>query len=361
MTAAACKRHAFPGVLALLALLGTECVHAFQVLQLPHDRSRAACLGGRRRESEVALRMHVDPLVANIVIGGISGTVSNMAVYPLELVKTRMQNAVSVDDKAKYKDLGATIAHIAADKGVAGLWEGSTPVLLGSAPESSIQLAAHSFLVAQLVVAAGVNGEAGLTVSQQMLAGALAGGATLIATNPMEVLRLQGSEGGDGEGGGMLDNMRKLFAKEGPLALFDGAGATLLRDIPFAALYFALYCHFKVALTGHEQWVVELFSGLGAGACASFLTTPADVVKTRIQSRVGKPASPPSPPRLYAAFATEDDLTAGPTTTSAELAHIITSEGWSSLMSGAKLRVLKLAPRMAISLTIYETLQRLVN
>lgn len=41
-----------------------------------------------------------------------------------------------------------------------------------------------------------------------------------------------------------------------------------------------------------------------------------------------------------------------------ELVDIVASQGWAALMKGTGLRVAKLAPRMAISLAIYEGLQR---
>ena len=223
--------------------------------------------------------MQVDPLLANIVIGGISGTVSNMAVFPVELVKTKVQNARSPADKHRFRSFPSAVAELSARKGIAGLWEGSTPVLLGSAPESSIQLAVHSWVVSYLFS----SGESSLSLQQQVLAGAVAGAATVVVTNPMEVLRLQAAQNEENEA---VHTMAHSLREIGLVGLFSGASATLLRDVPFAALYFTLYCKIKIAADPsfvNQPDLVNFIAGLGAGAVASLFTTPFDLVKTRVQ------------------------------------------------------------------------------
>ena len=51
------------------------------------------------------------------------------------------------------------------------------------------------------------------------------------------------------------------------------------------------------------------------------------------------------------------DLTEHALGPGAELANIVATEGWAALWQGAGLRVAKLAPRMAISLALYDGLQ----
>ena len=277
--------------------------------------------------------MQFDPLLSNIIIGGISGTISNVAVFPIELVKTKIQNACSAEDKLKFRNCQSAVRVLTDQKGIAGLWEGVTPVLLGSAPESAIQLAVHSFLVTQLALTAS---ESSMSLQDQMLAGAVAGAATLVVTNPMEVLRLYALQC---EGTSIAQSVREL----GLSGLFSGSTATLLRDVPFAALYFTLYGQIKTAVgpcLTDQAWLLHLIAGIGAGAFASYATTPLDLLKTRVQSRVGQGSSMHSIPlprpgkqrRLAAAFATDEDLSSGEPSASAELARIVQVEGWAGLM-----------------------------
>eukprot|EP00121_Abeoforma_whisleri_P016710 Awhi_evm1s15322 len=64
-------------------------------------------------------------------------------------------------------------------------------------------------------------------------------------------------------------------------------GPTLLRDVPFSAMYFPLYASLKERMSDSTNGLsVEglLLAGAGAVVPAAFLTTPMDVVKTRMQA-----------------------------------------------------------------------------
>ena len=68
--------------------------------------------------------------------------------------------------------------------------------------------------------------------------------------------------------------------------MYRGASATLLRDVPFAMLYFASYSRIKYAMQGDRERLTffeTLLAATAAALPASFFTTPADVLKTRLQ------------------------------------------------------------------------------
>ena len=74
----------------------------------------------------------------------------------------------------------------------------------------------------------------------------------------------------------------------GLVGLYKGASACLLRDVPFSAIYFPTYSHLKKDLFGESPTkklgIVQLLTaGAIAGMPAAYLTTPADVIKTRLQ------------------------------------------------------------------------------
>lgn len=85
---------------------------------------------------------------------------------------------------------------------------------------------------------------------------------------------------------------------EGPLVLWRGLGPTLLRDVPFSAMYWVGYEHFRRLLgrryyghSFHESeppLSVAFASGALSGAIAATLTLPFDVIKTRQQSLLGR-------------------------------------------------------------------------
>ena len=232
-------------------------------------------------------------------------------------------------------------------------------------------------MVSMMIVMVGAPGttEADLPFVCQLIAGAFAGVATLGATNPMEVLRLKAAAGDERN---VVAQARDL----GLLGLFRGYEATLLRDLPFSTIYFPLYVHLKFGAepvlealqVANPATAALLFAGLGAGAVASFLTTPFDAIKTRVQSQQTSPAVRPkadivaaapdqaTPARLVTAFATQTEAVptgiGGIKTVAFEM---VASEGWGSLMTGAGVRVAKLGPNMALTLALYETAQRLVS
>jgi solute carrier family 25 aspartate/glutamate transporter 12/13 len=81
---------------------------------------------------------------------------------------------------------------------------------------------------------------------------------------------------------GAIDIVKQL----GIMGLYKGASACLLRDIPFSGIYFTAYAHLKKDYFGETESNPLnigqlLMAGAIAGMPAAYLTTPADVIKTR--------------------------------------------------------------------------------
>ena len=328
----------------LLVLLCAPCAVGFQTGPILRPSGRSVSPRGPHM---------MDPSTANFLLGGVAGTVSAVSVFPIDLVKTKMQGATTKEDVKKYASIPASVASIVHEDGVLGLWRGCGPVIFGSAPEAALQLAVHDYLIATLMVYFGAAArEAGLPIGWQCLAGALAGAGTLVATNPMEVLRLRAATHKDE---GALEAMRKV----GVLGLFKGFQATWLRDIPFGALYFPMYCRAKLLVaqamaaqgdiaTGAEE---AILAGLMAGMVSSFLTVPFDTIKTRVQTTEEELFSP-AKPRLVAAFTGQGSSLIRDTVLS-----MMAQGGVEAFTKGGAARVMRVAPTMAITLVIYEQLQ----
>lgn len=79
----------------------------------------------------------------------------------------------------------------------------------------------------------------------------------------------------------------------GIVGLYKGATACLLRDGPFSAVYFPAYANLKKSVFGEttekKLGVFQLMAaGAMAGMPAAYLTTPFDVIKTRLQVEARK-------------------------------------------------------------------------
>jgi len=88
-----------------------------------------------------------------------------------------------------------------------------------------------------------------------------------------------------------LHAIRTIARTEGTGALYYGYKATLVRDLPYSALQFAFYEEErgwakKYMGSNNIGLPLEIFTAATAGGMAGVLTTPLDVVKTRIQTQV---------------------------------------------------------------------------
>jgi solute carrier family 25 aspartate/glutamate transporter 12/13 len=125
--------------------------------------------------------------------------------------------------------------------------------------------------------------------------------------------------------------------------LYKGASACLLRDVPFSAIYFPTYSHLKKDLFGESPTkklgVVQLLTaGAIAGMPAAYLTTPCDVIKTRLQVEARKGDT--SYTGLRHAAQT-----------------ILKEEGFKAFFKGGPARILRSSPQFGFTLAAYEVLQ----
>lgn len=88
-----------------------------------------------------------------------------------------------------------------------------------------------------------------------------------------------------------MDAARTIARVEGVPALYSGYKATIVRDLPFSAIQFALYEQFRglaIQTTGNHDigFGLELLTAVSAGGIAGAVTCPLDVVKTRTQTQI---------------------------------------------------------------------------
>lgn len=88
-----------------------------------------------------------------------------------------------------------------------------------------------------------------------------------------------------------VDAARTIVRIEGIGALYSGYKATIVRDLPFSAIQFAIYEQSRIlaAYTTGENNIglgLEILTAVSAGGIAGVVTCPLDVVKTRIQTQI---------------------------------------------------------------------------
>uniref|UniRef100_A0A8D8V475 Mitochondrial glutamate carrier 1 n=2 Tax=Cacopsylla melanoneura TaxID=428564 RepID=A0A8D8V475_9HEMI len=132
-------------------------------------------------------------LLPKIVNGGIAGIIGVSVVFPLDLVKTRLQNqTVGKDGSKQYSSMVDCLKKTFKAEGYFGMYRGSGVNILLITPEKAIKLAANDLFRHHL---APKNGEP-LSVMRGGLAGGLAGLCQIVITTPMELLKIQMQDAG---------------------------------------------------------------------------------------------------------------------------------------------------------------------
>uniref|UniRef100_A0A665VC07 Solute carrier family 25 member 13 n=1 Tax=Echeneis naucrates TaxID=173247 RepID=A0A665VC07_ECHNA len=216
-------------------------------------------------------------------LGSLAGAVGATAVYPIDLVKTRMQNqrsSGSLVEELMYKNSFDCFQKVVRYEGFFGLYRGLVPQLLGVAPEKAIKLTVNDFVRGKTRQKDGT-----VPLAAEILAGGCAGGSQVIFTNPLEIVKIRLQVAGEITTGPRVSAL-SVIRDLGFFGLYKGSKACFLRDIPFSAIYFPCYAHTKAYLTEEDGRIGPakmLFAGALAGMPAASLVTPADVIKTRLQ------------------------------------------------------------------------------
>ncbi|KIM70297.1 hypothetical protein SCLCIDRAFT_12828 [Scleroderma citrinum Foug A] len=278
----------------------------------------------------------------NFVQGGIAGALGATIVYPIDMGMIQNQRTTVVG-QVLYKNSLDCASKIFRNEGILGFYRGLGPQLIGVAPEKAIKLTVND-----IVRGRAMDPETGrIRLIWELIAGGTAGGCQVIFTNPLEIVKIRLQVQGETamvEGAtpkGAVHIVRQL----GILGLYRGASACLLRDIPFSAIYFPAYSHLKKDIfhEGYNGKQLSFLETLGsaaiAGMPAAYLTTPADVVKTRLQVEARKGESHYK--GLTDAFV-----------------KIYREEGFKALFKGGPARIVRSSPQFGFTLLAYEYLHK---
>ncbi|KAL5329422.1 hypothetical protein ACEPPN_002934 [Leptodophora sp. 'Broadleaf-Isolate-01'] len=281
----------------------------------------------------------------HFALGSLAGAFGAFMVYPIDLVKTRMQNQRSSRvGEMLYKNSLDCAKKVIRNEGFRGLYSGVLPQLVGVAPEKAIKLTVNDLVRGHF---SGKDGS--IRIPHEILAGGSAGACQVIFTNPLEIvkirLQVQGEVAKSVDGAPRRSAMW-IVRNLGLVGLYKGASACLLRDVPFSAIYFPTYNHLKRDYFGESQTkslgILQLLTaGAIAGMPAAYLTTPCDVIKTRLQVEARKGESSYTSLRQCAQT-------------------VFREEGFKAFFKGGPARILRSSPQFGFTLAGYEVLQGLL-
>lgn len=213
----------------------------------------------------VGFQNHFDflqTLYEGAVAGATAGVVVETILYPIDTIKTRLQ-AARVGGKILVK----------------GLYSGLAGNLAGVLPASAIFVGVYEPVKTKLLEIFPDNYNA----VAHLLAGAAGGATASLVRVPTEVVKQRMQTG---QFANAPDAVRSIVAKEGARGLYAGYGSFLLRDLPFDAIQFCIYEQLRIGyklvakrdLYDPENALIGAFAGAVTGA----ITTPLDVIKTRL-------------------------------------------------------------------------------
>ncbi|KAG0323291.1 mitochondrial aspartate-glutamate transporter agc1 [Podila horticola] len=255
-----------------------------------------------------------------------------------------MQNQRSkVVGELLYKNSIDCFKKVIKNEGVLGLYRGLGPQLVGVAPEKAIKLTMNDLVRRHLS-----DKDGKITFAGELIAGGVAGGSQVVFTNPLEIVKIRLQVAGEAaksmEIGAPRPGAIAIVRNLGVMGLYKGASACLLRDIPFSAIYFPVYAHLKKDMfkegPEHRLTIGELLmAGAIAGMPAAYFTTPADVIKTRLQVEAKKGQS------TYNGIGDA-------------ARKIYKEEGFRAFFKGGPARIFRSSPQFGTTLMVYEMLQR---
>ncbi|KAK9480752.1 mitochondrial carrier domain-containing protein [Lipomyces japonicus] len=226
--------------------------------------------------------------IKSFVAGGVGGISAVLVGHPFDLIKVRMQTA----EKGVYSSALDVVRKTVAQDGALGIYRGVTPPLLGVTPMFAISFWGYD--LGKRIVAAvsppAIDGKTDLTIAQISAAGFFSAIPTTAVAAPFErikvLLQVQGQHG-EPKYSGILDVVSKLYKDGGVRSLYRGSLATLARDGPGSALYFATYEYLKEKLTPDGQKLslgAISFAGGASGVAMWTAVFPVDTIKSKLQT-----------------------------------------------------------------------------
>lgn len=322
------------------------------------NERRARASSCKPPQSFIQLGHHADQSVAFHFVAGLStGTLSASLLQPVDLLKTRVQQARSTSLAQTFRDITR------GPNSLRQLWRGTLPSVIRTGFGSALYfstlnalrqhvfrsnlLASTGIVSVQPTTARSSSSLPQLSNMANLTTGAIARASVGFIMMPITVIKVR-YESNLYSYKSLLDAGSAILKHEGMKGFFAGFGATAIRDAPYAGLYVVFYeqskrrlSQLKAVTTSLEEMKttssvpINFLSGVLAAGFATAITNPFDAVKTRLQLMPGKYANMVQASR-----------------------QMVREEGARSLFDGLGLRMGRKAISSALAWTLYEELVR---
>ncbi|KAM9770096.1 mitochondrial adenyl nucleotide antiporter SLC25A23 isoform 2-T2 [Menidia menidia] len=186
------------------------------------------------------LRVH-----ERFVAGSLAGATAQTAIYPLEVLKTRL----TLRKTGQFSGIADCAKQILRREGVAAFYKGYVPNLLSIVPYAGIDLAVYETLKL-----AWLNRNRGLAdpgVTVLVGCGAVSSTCGQLASYPLALIRTrmqaQDSVRGDPKIS-MLSLLRNIVIQEGVAGLYRGISPNLLKIVPAVSVSYVVYEYTRIMM-----------------------------------------------------------------------------------------------------------------
>lgn len=243
-------------------------------------------------------------------------------MFPIDTVKTRLQS-----ERGFWRS-----------GGFRGIYKGLAPAAAGSAPTAAIFFFTYESMKILL-------NPSQTTASPlvHMTAASIAEVVACLVRVPVEIAKQRRQSALQIYNKSAFGILSDAYRAEGIRGIYRGFGSTIFREIPFSFIQFPLWEYFKEQwepVTGRPlapQYVA--LCGAIAGGIAAGLTTPLDVIKTRV-------------------MLAEQKVGGGAITIGSVVTQVYTEQGWRGLFSGFAPRVLWITLGGAVFFGFYDLTTR---
>ncbi|KIM25974.1 hypothetical protein M408DRAFT_73637, partial [Serendipita vermifera MAFF 305830] len=168
--------------------------------------------------------------------GGIGGLTSQLSIYPIETLKTRLMSETTM------KHVLPTVKQMWAENGTRTFYRGLVIGLVGVFPYSAIDMSTFEALKLAYLRSTGLEEPGVLAL---LAFGSISGSVGATSVYPLNLVRTRlqasGSSGHPQVYTGMWDVVNKTYAKEGVRGFYRGLLPTLAKVVPAVSISYVVY------------------------------------------------------------------------------------------------------------------------
>ena len=213
--------------------------------------------------------------------GGIASCIAECITFPIDTLKTRLQLQGQAKDarhiELRYKGMMHCLNRITAEEGFRVLYSGIEPALLRQAVYGALKYGLYYSLFKDVVV-----GQENESLFTNTACASMSGGMASAIATPADLLKVRMQS--------QSEKVEAPWKREGISGLWRGVCPTAVRAATVAGAQLPAYDYAKSFFVRNKLLTVDstcnhLISSIIAGFCACMVSSPCDVVRTRMMDQ----------------------------------------------------------------------------